>query len=79
MGKRKSYETDGVGPGCPRCGNPTVVRKHREVGERQLRQPFYYEKWFYCWNEECKTTLIMPDEHRVFPKEVSNDRARRSR
>ena len=44
----------------------TEVRGHKRVTEGMLRQPFYYSKWFYCTNRQCKTTLIMPPECRVF-------------
>jgi hypothetical protein len=31
-----------------------------------LEQPYYYRQWFYCHTADCKTTLIMRDEDRVF-------------
>lgn len=55
-----------IGPSCPRCGKPTKVCAHRTITSKQLKQPFFYSKWYKCTNELCKTTLIMPEEFRVF-------------
>jgi hypothetical protein len=38
------------------------------IGEKQLRAPFYYSRWYRCMNAECQTTLIMPNEFRVYPE-----------
>lgn len=54
------------GPPCPRCGKRTQERRHRKVTAKELARPFYYAKWFYCENGRCKTTMIMPDEHKVW-------------
>jgi hypothetical protein len=45
-----------------------VVRiyEHRELTKKQRRQPFYYSRWFKCFNVACKTTLVMPDQCRVW-------------
>jgi hypothetical protein len=56
------------GPPCPRCKRATEVREHRVIGEKQLRAPFYYSRWYRCTNAECPTTLIMPNEFRVYPE-----------
>jgi len=50
------------------------VREHGGLTEKQLKQPFYYSRWFYCTNKACKTTLIMPDRFRVFRKQRDRDR-----
>jgi hypothetical protein len=50
----------GDGDPCPRCGEPTEIREHDILRDRQLRAPFYYSRWFRCMNPDCKTTLIMP-------------------
>src|SRR5436190_23211248 len=54
------------GSSCPRCGRPTQIRKHREIGSKQLHQPYYYSQWFYCTNGHCKTTTYMQDEFIVW-------------
>lgn len=54
------------GPPCPRCSQATQVRAHNGLTEKQKRQPFYFERWYCCLNSDCKTTLIMPDEHKVW-------------
>ena len=54
------------GPCCPRCGRPTQIRKHREIGSKQLRQPYYYSQWFYCTDQDCKTTMYMQEEFKVW-------------
>jgi hypothetical protein len=56
------------GPNCPRCGRFTEIREHREIRPKQLKQPFYYARWFYCVNTDCQTTLIMQDQYRVWSK-----------
>jgi hypothetical protein len=60
------------GPCCPRCGCPTEIRTHREVGTKQLRQPYYYSRWFYCTDRDCKTTTYMQEKFKVW-----NDNPRR--
>lgn len=67
MGKKKKYVVrDEKGPPCFRCGKPTEVREHDEIRNKQLSQPYYYTRWYCCMNSDCRTTLIMPDAHRVF-------------
>ena len=67
MAKKKHYRVVGYdGVPCPRCGRPTQIREHPHIGEKQLRQPFYYSRWFNCINNKCKTTLYMLDEYKVF-------------
>ncbi len=72
MKKNKSIAI-GHGPGCPRCSTPMEIRKHRVVGEKQLRQPFYYSQWYCCLNRKCRTTLVMPEEFKVYPDIGSQD------
>ena len=55
----------GGGIPCPRCGQLTQIREHKELTDKILAQPFYYSRWFYCDNKRCKTTLIMRDEYKV--------------
>ena len=66
----------GDGIPCPRCGRPTQIREHKEVTPKQLRQPFYYARWFYCLHEDCQTRQIMRDEDMVWN---DNKAARRLR
>jgi hypothetical protein len=56
----------GSGDPCPRCGKATQIREHKSITDRELRQPFYYSRWFYCRNPRCRTTTIVPDRYRVF-------------
>jgi ABC-type transport system substrate-binding protein len=44
---------------------PMQIREHDGVGEKQLRKPFYYLRWFYCLNKNCRTTTVMPERHKV--------------
>lgn len=55
------------GDPCPRCGRKTQIREHKKITARELRQPFYYSRWFKCLNHNCRTTLIMPERFRVYP------------
>ena len=42
------------------------MREHIEITDKQLNQPFYYTKWYYCINTKCKTKLIMSSEFKVW-------------
>jgi hypothetical protein len=53
-------------PPCPRCAWPMQVREHREVTERHRRQPYYYSKWYCCMQRNCVTTLVMPEEFKIW-------------
>ena len=70
MKKNKSYiivRNDDVR--C-RCGVLAQAREHRELTTKQLRQPFYFSKWFNCLNQSCKTTIFMKDEYKVVNRGV---------
>jgi hypothetical protein len=54
------------GDRCPRCGQRTEIREHRNVTAKELAKPFYYARWFICVNRRCKTTMIMREEHKVW-------------
>jgi hypothetical protein len=54
------------GPACPRCGRSMQVREHDRLRAKHLRQHFYYRRWFRCTHKDCKTTLVMWDEFRVW-------------
>jgi hypothetical protein len=77
MGKHKKHQVIGIGPPCPRCRQRTEVRAHTEITAKHLAQPFYYERWFYCNNRACRTTLIMPEEARVYRDEATRARFER--
>lgn len=53
-----------------RCGHIAQAREHRELTTKQLRQPYYYSKWFKCLNPNCKTTIFMKDEYKVINRGV---------
>jgi hypothetical protein len=66
---------DVQGDCCPRCATPTQVRVHKQITDKHRRQPYYYSRWYYCVNPNCRTTLIMPERFRVFkgePQPVSS-------
>jgi hypothetical protein len=64
-GNGKTIVIPGDGNPCPRCGMPMEIREHNGIGHKQLRQPYYYTRWFYCTNKSCKTTLVMPERYKV--------------
>jgi hypothetical protein len=66
MRKRRYIIVSGNGPACPRCGRPTQVRRHDRIRPKQLRQPFYYKRWFYCKHNDCRTTLYMQEAFKVW-------------
>ncbi len=58
------------GKKCPRCKTQMQVRTHLEITSKQLRQAYYYEKWYRCMNESCLTTQVNPPEFKVMnPKQ----------
>jgi hypothetical protein len=77
--KQKFVVVPGVGERCPRCRGETEIREHDVLTEKHFRQPFYYSRWFYCNNGQCKTTLIMPDKFKVMKPRVETDEERRLR
>lgn len=75
--KHKKFRVTGEGIKCPRCNESTEAREHVGITDKQLRQPFYYSKWFNCKNQNCKTTLIMLDEFKVENKNAASREMRR--
>ena len=61
------------GPPCPRCKHATEVREHGAITAKHLAQPFYYARWYRCTNGQCKTTLIMPEEFKVWNYKRGSD------
>jgi hypothetical protein len=72
MGRRrrdrggKHVVIPGWGDPCPKCCQPTEIREHTEVTAKHLRQPYYYSRWYYCQNPNCKVTTHMAPRHRIF-------------
>jgi hypothetical protein len=54
------------GDPCPRCQQPTEIREHTTITEKELSRPFYYRRWFNCTNPRCRTTLVMPERFKVY-------------
>ena len=78
MSKKKTYIiVSENGPPCPRCGQHMHVREHDLIREKQLRQPYYYSRWYHCSHRSCKTTLVMPEEYMVWNEEQGSELARR--
>jgi hypothetical protein len=71
--EKKRTVVPGAGDPCPRCGVPMEIREHNGIGEKQLRQPFFYTRWFCCRNPRCKTTLVMPERYKVLQPVVLGD------
>jgi hypothetical protein len=66
------------GPCCPRCGRPTEIRTHRDVGTKQLRKPYYYSRWLYCTDRDCKTTTYMQEKFKVWNDNLTGTEAKAS-
>ena len=65
--KKKTYIiVSENGPPCPRCRRHMQVREHDRIREKQLRQPFYYSRWFRCMHKGCKTTIVHREEFKVW-------------
>jgi hypothetical protein len=69
MSKKRHYEVISPdGTTCPRCGVEAETRKHTTITDKQLRQPFYFKRWYNCTNTECKTGIFMLDDWKVINK-----------
>lgn len=66
MAKSKYRVTGEVGKNCIKCGKPTEVREHTHISEKQLRQPYYFSKWYNCNNPTCKTSIFMDEKFKVW-------------
>jgi hypothetical protein len=78
-GKRKFKNSEYVvvpvaGIPCPRCGRPTQIREHARIGEKHLKQPYYFSRWFYCRHRDCRTKLIMREQFKVCSRHVEKSR-----
>jgi hypothetical protein len=76
--KDASIAVQGEGDLCPRCRQPMQIREHGRISEKQLRQPFYYSRWFLCCNPSCRTKLVMPPRFQVAngPREPRDEPAK---
>lgn len=54
------------GEPCINCGKPTEVREHDVIRDKQLKQPYYFTRWFNCYNPNCNTTIFMKEEFKVW-------------
>jgi hypothetical protein len=59
---------------CPRCGRATEIREHRYITAKELRKPYYYRRWYFCRNPNCRTSIIVLPEFRVFNVEPETER-----
>jgi hypothetical protein len=50
---------------CPTCKLKVEAREHAEITNTQLNKPFYFSKWYYCSNSDCRTKLVMDDQFKV--------------
>ena len=64
--KKRTRIIPGNGIACPRCGRPTQTREHENIGEKQLRKRYYFRRWYCCPQKDCKTTLVMRDQDKVY-------------
>lgn len=56
---------------CPRCNSEAEVRAHKQIGAKQLAQPFYYSRWYQCNNKLCQTTTFMKEKWKVLNKNAA--------
>jgi hypothetical protein len=64
--KASGVSPSSIGDPCPRCGREMAVCEHDRITDKQLRQPFYYSRWFRCLRGDCRTTLVMPERFKVW-------------
>jgi hypothetical protein len=53
------------------------VRQHNHIGAKQLRQPYFYSRWYRCNNPDCRTREVMPAEFIVWNDNEAAQRLRR--
>jgi hypothetical protein len=53
------------------------IREHGRIRQKHLRQPYYYSRWYKCRHGDCRTTLVMPEEFKVWNGDQESDQARR--
>jgi hypothetical protein len=70
MGKKYNI-VPSDGTVCPRCNEVAETRQHPVITEKQLKQPFYYRRWYNCKNENCKTTTFMLEGWKVKNKNAA--------
>lgn len=58
------------GETCRTCGEIAEAREHNGISEKQLRQPFYYSRWYNCKNKDCRTTIFMVEKYKVLNEGV---------
>jgi hypothetical protein len=63
--KKISVVIDACDAPCPRCGRRMQSRKHNFIGPKQLRQPFYFTRWFCCTYGDCRTTIVHKETFKV--------------
>jgi len=62
--KSDAVPLPGDGPPCPRCQQPMLAFRHQQITKKQRQQPFFYRRWFRCYNVACKTTIVQFDADR---------------
>jgi hypothetical protein len=65
MKRRKPIVIPGDGDRCPRCGVPMQIREYSDLTDKHLHHRYFYTRWFYCMNNNCRTTLVMPERYKV--------------
>lgn len=65
MKRPKPIRIPNAGIQCERCGFTSELRRHVEITERLLNQPFYYSQWYQCTNIDCPRTTFMEDKDKI--------------
>lgn len=65
MSRKNSKIVSFDGDPCPRCKRATTVYEHLAITEKQLKQSYYFTRWFCCANKHCSTTMIMSEQYKV--------------
>jgi len=65
-GRAKSIAVAQNGAPRPRSARPIEIRQHVRIRDKRRRQPCYYSRWYRCKYADCRTTLVMPEEHKIW-------------
>jgi hypothetical protein len=75
--KRNYVMVSENGPPCPRCGRPMQIREHDRIRAKQLRQPYYFQRWYCCTYGNCTTTFVMAEKFKVWNQNPKAETMRR--
>jgi hypothetical protein len=53
------------------------IRKHDSVSRKQQAQPYFYDYWYVCVQEDCKTNTVLDEKYRIWNNSRAGHHVRR--